>query len=206
MFQYCSHRLPPASEVCTNRRCMGVKRFPSQLAALTSSRERSGRDARRPWEETSSAPYCKPGRPEVPPSSGGMWLHKTGSGESDGIARQEIGCGAPFRCPLLLTALHLKGAPLFPSPSATAQGRRSRKTMYPHHSPSHRDLIPVSIPPVSRQVATPAEWMPASSAGMMMGDAAGTTPPFMPSSGLTRRPGGHRRQVRLSAPPRRTRE
>ncbi len=33
-------------------------------------------------------------------------------------------------------------------------------------SPSHRDLIPVSIPPASRQVAGPAEWMPASSAGM----------------------------------------
>ena len=88
MFLYCSAHLPPTSEVCTNRRCMGVKRFPSRLAVLTSSRERSGRAARRPWGETSSAPYCKPGRPEVPSVYlEGIWLHKTGCGESGGMSR-----------------------------------------------------------------------------------------------------------------------
>ncbi len=127
MFLYCSCRLPLTEEVCTNRRCMGVKRFPSQLAAMTSSRERSGRAARRPWVETSSAPHGKPGRPEVPSVYlEGIWLHKTGSGESDGRPRQEAGCGAPFRCPLLLTASHLERRSALPVPSATAQGHRSQ--------------------------------------------------------------------------------
>ena len=40
---------PHLAEVCTNRRCMGVKRFPSRLPVLTCDRERSGRHARRPW-------------------------------------------------------------------------------------------------------------------------------------------------------------
>ena len=50
MFLQCFTAFPHLAEVRTDRRCMGVKRFPSPVPALTCGCERSGRAARRPWE------------------------------------------------------------------------------------------------------------------------------------------------------------
>ncbi len=155
LFLYGHPTCPHLAEVCTDRRCMGVKRSPSPVPALTCGCERSGRAARRPWEgnpqRAISASRAGPRCPCQTTDKGHCVSIRPALARATAVTDKRPGaerlCGV--RC--CTTALHHEGAPLFPSPSATGEPRRSQR-----YSTAHSQSVIVGLDPTTQRPGTEA--------------------------------------------------